>query len=572
MYIKTSIGRRVVCSVGVAALLTSVAAIPATAQEPVPVADSIVAPAASNNGFGNIDSKRKGSITIHKHEHQQGEQIKPGNPETGEYQGDPKEGISGVEFTYYKLGLDLKKDNKDWDKLGKFTGSVPQDACTAEGLEKLKKDFPNLESPGKKATTGDNGQAKIDGLDLDGYLICETNAPANVIDRAAPFIVTLPYPYTSDGQGDKDKTTKWIYDVHVFPKNAKTRLNKTVESQDKHGLGIGSEVRFPVTAEVPRIAEGRTFKHFYLVDPMDPRFKKDSLKVPSVMLGDTALVEKQDYIVTVKDHMVTVSFTRKGLEKLEKNPGKKVVAIFSGVLEKLDAEKREYGRIQNRAYIYTDTQPKPDGEVPPTDPPTTPPTIPPTDPPNEDDIPPNVTPEVKTFWGNLVIKKIDAADKKTGLKGAKFKVYAAKTPYPDNKGQCSKEYDPKDVVKKAGKTGEDLEVTTDDQGRAEFQGLFVSDDQNDPKSKDFRCYVLVETAAPAGFVTPQGENAAHAVAVEIGKTPDNEYGATISNVKRDVPEIPLTGGRGVTLMLLAGGILMIIAIGAGVVVVRRARD
>lgn len=571
MYIKTSIGRRVVCSVGVAALLTSVAAIPATAQEPVPVADNIVAPAASNNGFGNIDSKRKGSITIHKHEHQQGEQIKPGNPETGEYQGDPKEGISGVEFTYYKLGLDLKKDNKDWDKLGKFTGSVPQDACTAEGLEKLKKEFPKMETEGKKVTTDSSGKAKIENLDLDGYLVCETNAPANVIDRAAPFIVTLPYPYTSDGRGDKDKTTKWIYDVHVFPKNAKTRLNKTVEQQQNHGFSIGSEVRFPVTAEVPRIADGRTFKHFYLVDPMDPRFKKDSLKVPSVTLDGTLLENNKDYVVTVKEHMVTVSFTRQGLEKLAKSAGKKVVAVFSGELEKLDAEKREYGRIQNRAYIYTDTQPKPDDGVPP-EPPITPPTIPPTDPPNEDDIPPNVTPEVKTFWGNLVIKKIDAADKKTGLAGAKFKVYAAKNPYPNSSGECSKEYDPKDVVKKAGKTGEDLEVTTNDQGTAEFQGLFVSDDQNDPKSKGFRCYVLVETAAPAGFVTPQGENAAHAVAVEIGKTPENEYGATISNVKRDVPEIPLTGGRGVTLMLLAGGILMIIAIGAGVVVVRRARD
>ncbi|MFI5505442.1 SpaH/EbpB family LPXTG-anchored major pilin [Corynebacterium kutscheri] len=567
---KTSIGRRVIASLGVVALLASGSFAPVSAEESLGGAGAAQNNQAAAATFGNIDATRKGSVKIHKHLHQDGSSAPSvGNPRTGDYIGSPSEGIDGVEFTYYKLGLDLTKQ-EGWDKLNGYT--VPADACTSAGLsDAVKQQFPNATQAGV-VTTANGGKADASNLAVDAYLFCETKAPADVVDRAAPFIVTIPFPDTAENQPNLPTPSNgWLYDVHVFPKNGKTKLGKTVEQQEKHGLSIGSEVFFPVTAEVPRIAENNVFKYFYIVDPMDPRFAQESLGVESVTLNNVPLTKDEEYKVNVTGSLVTVSFTREGLVKLKLNPGQEVKAIFKGKLEKLDYDGLEFGKIKNRAYVYSETEPKPGDNVPPTEPPTNPPTTPPTTPPPGDNPPPGGTPEVNTFWGDLILNKVDAGDNKTPLKGAKFKIYPATTPYPATPEECAKDFGDNPAVKQAGTAGADLEVVSDDQGKVEFKGLFVSDDQNEPKSKNFRCYVVVETEAPAGFVTPQGDNAKFAVAVKVGKTAEGQYDLVVKNKKRDTPDLPLTGGQGVALMLIAGGILMIIAVGAGFVFVRRMR-
>ncbi|VEH06005.1 SpaH/EbpB family LPXTG-anchored major pilin [Corynebacterium kutscheri] len=566
---KTSIGRRVIASLGVVALLASGSFAPVSAEESLGGAGAAQNNQAAAVYFGNVDKTKKGSVTIHKHEHQDGS--KPavvGNHRTGEYTGTPAEGIDGVKFTYFKLGLDLSTQ-AGWDALQNY--GTPPNACTGDDLSaEVKQKFPQATKVGT-VTTANGGKADVTGLDVDAYLFCETDAPADVVDRAAPFIVTIPFPDTAENQQNlPTPTNAWLYDVHVFPKNGKTKLGKTVEQQEQHGLSIGSEVRFPVTAQVPRIADGNVFKHFYIVDPMDPRFAQDSLGVESVTLNNLPLTLDTDYKVTVTGSLVTVSFTQSGLTKLKLNPGTEVKAIFKGKLERLDHAGLDAGKIKNRAYVYSDTEPKPGDDNPPAEPPTTPPTTPPLTPP-PGPTPPGGTPEVNTFWGDLTLKKVDAGDSDTPLEGAKFKVYPAAIPYPATADQCSKDYGNNSAIKKAGTTGEDLEAISDKDGKVEFKGLFVSDDQNDPKSKEFRCYVVVETEAPAGFVTPQGENAKFAVAVKIGKNAEGSYDLTVKNNKRDTPDLPLTGGQGVALMLIAGGILMIIAVGSGFVFVRRMR-
>ena len=115
-------------------------------------------------------------------------------------------------------------------------------------------------------------------------------------------------------------------------------------------------------------------------------------------------------------------------------------------------------------------------------------------------------------------------------------------------------------------------VTSDKDGNVHFEGLFVSDDQNDPKSAQQRCYVLVETEAPTGFVTPKDGAAVFPVAVKIGQTATTTYDAKVENVKRDTPELPLTGGKGVLFLMIAGGLLLLVAVGAGFVFVRRINE
>ena len=57
--------------------------------------------------------------------------------------------------------------------------------------------------------------------------------------------------------------------------------------------------------------------------------------------------------------------------------------------------------------------------------------------------------------------------------------------------------------------------------------------------------------------------------MKIGQTAAEEYDAKVENVKRDTPELPLTGGKGVLFLMIVGGLLLLVAVGAGFAFVRR---
>ncbi|MFS0263834.1 SpaH/EbpB family LPXTG-anchored major pilin [Corynebacterium striatum] len=557
---STTLGRRLACAVGASVLIASGTGFAAPAAigqnaEPTAAAETAAEPKVE---LGNIDFSKKGSLTINKHLHQDGTSA-VGDPATGEYKGSPAEGVEGVEFTIYKIkDIDLSTQ-AGWEAVNNYT--IPANPANDTNLEEA-----------AVVKTGADGKVKTDPLPLGAYLVVETDAPADIVDRANPFVVTLPYPDTAANDDRLGKRSEnWLYDVNVFPKNGKVTLDKTIEMQSQYGLNIGSEVRFPVTATIGKIDEDSVYKYFQVVDPMDTRFKKESLGVSSVKLNGVEL-DSSDYTISIQDYLVTVSFTQAGLGKLKNAAGQDLVVTFTGKLDRLVNEDapENFGRILNQAYVYSDTVRNPGESTPPETPPSTPPTTPPSTPPVTT-TPPGGTPLVKQFWGDLKIQKLDKGTAKP-LKDAEFKIYPAKDPYPAN-GVCSAEYDPERPVQVEGVgEGNDLVVKSDDQGNVHFEGLFVSDDQNDPKSAEFRCYVLVETKAPAGYVTPEDGKQVFPVQVKIGQTAAEEYDAKVENVKRDTPNLPLTGGKGVLMLMVAGGLLLLVAIGAGVVFVRRINE
>lgn len=551
---RTTIGRRLACAVGASALILSGAGFAAPALAQTEPSANV---AAAN--YGNIDFTKQGRIIINKHLHQEDGSSAVGDPATGDYKGTPTEGLNGVTFKIYKIkNIDLSKQ-EGWEAVNKY--NIPADPTKDDNLKEV-----------DTVTTANGGKATTKDLSVAAYVVYETDAPADVIDRASPFVVTLPYPDTT-ANDDRlgERTNTWLYDVNVFPKNGKTKLNKTVEMQNTYGLNVGSEVHFPVTAVIPKVAEDKVFKYFQVIDPMDPRFDQESLGVESVTLNGKAL-ESDDYTVAGDGSRVIVSLTSQGLGKLKNAAGQELKVVFKGKLKSLDNGKpEEFGRILNQAYVYSDTESNPGQSTPPSTPPIWPVTTPPNTPPVTT-TPPGGTPLVKQFWGDLRILKVDKGDGKTGLEGAKFKIYPAKNPYPIN-GTCGPEYDKNAPVQVNGTgNGNDLVVTSDKNGNVHFEGLFVSDDQNDPgKSAAQRCYVLVETEAPTGFVTPK-DGTVFPVAVKIGQTATTTYDAKVENVKRDTPDLPLTGGKGVLFLMIAGGLLLLVAVGAGFVFVRRINE
>lgn len=226
------------CAAGIAAAACAVAisAAPALAQ--------------TTPEYGNIDTSKTGSININQHLHQSGSTPIIGNPAGPDTI--PTDGVDGVTFTAHKIDLDLSKA-ENWDKLSDL--KVPADACvnpaTIGGY--------NTTQVGTDVTEN-GGKANFENLPVAAYLVGETDAPAEVADRAAPFIVTVPFPDATNSKG-------WLYDVNVYPKNATAGVNKKVAPQEN--VGLGSEVKFLVTVTVPQIAAGNSFASFIIQGPMD---------------------------------------------------------------------------------------------------------------------------------------------------------------------------------------------------------------------------------------------------------------------------------------------------------------
>lgn len=469
---------------------------------------------AAPQELGNIDFDREGSLTVHKYLHQV-------NPNDGDISQAPADGdftdpVAGVVFTAYPLlkdgeGLDLSIAG-NWDQLA---GLTPGDGCTAPaGYE--------LGAPIVLPTTDNQGAASV-ALPIGAYQVCETSAPASIIDSASPFIVTIPMPHESG----------WVYDVHAYPKNGEGTIEKSIEEQQETGLG--SVVRFPVTVPIP--TTGDEWTGFAIRDTLDNRLTPVAPADMAVTVDGTPL-DPSYYTLTVAGQQITMNFTEAGLVWLNEGPnaqaGKKIQVVFAGTVTTLGN-----GTITNEAELW----PNNPGFDPSVNPP----------------IPSN---EVETHWGNLAVQKRAAGTSgdEGRLNGAVFEVYNAADPYA---ADCSTSEAAGDPVTVNGET----EFTSAGTGVISIPGLFVSDNVNPVIDAQQRCYVLKEVAAPSGYVLPADPFTA--VTVKIGETTVSDN-VDIVNTQQDVPELPLTGAAG-QVLLIAGGAAAV-AVAVGLVLMNRRRQ
>ena len=501
------------------------------------LAPSAVATETPN--YGNIKTEVKGSLAIHKHLTGGGKDI--GTP-TGTAQNADDKGpaVEGVVFTAYPITDINLKDPAGWDTISDLSkAGVPDSACTNPAAPTL--GAHKFGTPKVSPATNDEGLATITEMPVQAYLVCETTTPGNIVQKAKPFVVTVPHPNTAAGADGQ-----WIYDVHVYPKNEAISVEKSIQEQKLNGYGVGSLIKFPVSSTAPTLDAKSFYKYFQLRDTLDDRLT--AVTATEVSLEGTTL-DPTDYKVDTKGQTVTVTFTAEGLKKIKAAPGKKVSAVFQGKV----TEARN-GAITNRAQVISDTV---YAEQPPT----------PEEPPANPENPPTSN-EVTSRWGDLLIKKVDnhqQGQDKAGLQGAQFQLYKAKNAYA---GTCTKDKEG-DPIAINGETT----LTTDAQGAINVKGLFISDsidgaNRDNQKDATARCYVLVETKAPAGYVLPAGDGAVTPVKIEVGAvTTDN---VTIENTKQSVPGLPLTGANGMLILTASGASLLMIAVGS--VLVARYRE
>lgn len=460
---------------------------------------------AAPQDYGNIDPDRSASLTVHKYLHQNDTVM--GDISEAPAAGTFTDPVADVVFTAYPLlvngaPLDLEEAS-NWDGLNAIE---PGTACTAPAGY-------TLGAPVVLPATDAQGTATV-ALPIGAYQVCETSAPAQIVDRATPFILTIPMPY-QDG---------WVYDVHAYPKNGEGTIVKSVEPQQETGLG--SVVRFPVTVPVPSMQQAWT--GFAIRDTLDARLAPVAA-TDVVVTADGVALDPSFYTIAIDGQQVTMDFTAAGVAWLNEGPnahvGTEIQVVFAGTVIAVGD-----GAITNQAELWPNN--------PGFDPTVRPP------------LPSN---EVTTYWGDLEVqKRVAGTTGTTGtLNGAVFEVYNAVDPYA---ADCSTAEPTGSAVAVNGQT----EFTSAGTGLISIAGLFVSDSVNPAIDAQERCYVLKEVAAPAGFVLPADPFTA--VAVGIGTTTAAEN-VEIENTQQTVPALPMTGAAGQVILLTAGIGAIGIAIG-----------
>lgn len=170
-----------------------------------------------------IDTTQKGTLTINKYEGTDPDKSKD-------------KPLAGVEFTIWKVA-DIEQDSSSSSKVGfKYTpvnglGLVEDDFTsnatdaqeyTDDIYEKVLKKLNTKIKDGtigkgtKETTVLDESNhiasAKFENLDLGLYLVQETKAPSQIVNKTANFLVSVPMT--------NEAGTAWNYDVVAEPKNA----------------------------------------------------------------------------------------------------------------------------------------------------------------------------------------------------------------------------------------------------------------------------------------------------------------------------------------------------------------
>ncbi len=364
---------------------------------------------------------------------------------------------------------------------------------------------------GKKTMITDTqGIAKFSSLPVGLYLVEETAAPEvapnAAVTKSLPFLITVPLTDPSD-------PTRWVYDVHAYPKNVISEVEKSVTDAPVYALG--EEITYSIDSTIPG---GSQTTKYVVTDKLDPKLKYLSTTVHIAGVATT------DFTTTHVDGLVTVtlgaSARKAAFDALQTNPTAKVTVSHK-------AQVITAGEISNDATLTFQREDEHVTEVPST--------------------------VVETKFGGINILKKDRDGK--SLAGAIFEVHASHT--PDFATAV------KVMVNGTGQwqTGADGKVT--------INGLRYSNwadgKQITEGEPGYNHYWLVETKAPAGFellakpipftVTSQ---IASAATIEVVNTPHNAGGT-----------LPLTGAAGTTGLVIAG--LALIAVGGGAVAFSRSR-
>jgi fimbrial isopeptide formation D2 family protein/LPXTG-motif cell wall-anchored protein len=302
-----------------------------------------------------------------------------------------KEPVSGASFTAYQV-LALTQ-NTDGTNTGEGTyvvtdafvdvidanvdltdtGYLQSAGALFGSTEELEAIIPQLLSASKNVTNGVNftednstaGKYVATDLPLGVYLVVETAVPDNYNISTSSFLVTIP---EWDGDANNGEGA-WNYSIEAQPKDNPVTIDKTTNGLDQDVYAIGDNVPFTITAAIPDYgvvsgkdvaftaemtdAEYNSIK-YVITDTMtdaftltDEQFAAITVKVNDDVLkkatsltqlkarGEQNSTDKADYFVAKEvkatgETVITITFSWTALDKYQ---GNNVVVDYSAVLD-----------------------------------------------------------------------------------------------------------------------------------------------------------------------------------------------------------------------------------------------
>lgn len=476
-----------------------------------------------------IDTDAKGSIVIHK---------RAGLESNVRATGKELNDVSGTPLAKAKFKIErVKKDaNTEFD----FSKSADLEAAVALNAATVAGESNRLVEVLAPTATDAEGKVSKNELPVGVYLVTETEAPEGYV-KGAPFLVFIP---TSDN--DAATADKWIYDVHVYPKNTNVPVVKKVEDAGKHE---GDDIVYTIEtgAVKPRDEQNGKIKRYIIKDTIyntEPSVRfADAASVLEVKIGNQApLTAGADYKVELdaagKNVTITFLSDKAFTDLTNAVKADPAVKVSTKLKMAVGADFNIKKGIENGAELKTAPNVDSDDDT------TT--------------IPGNT---VKSYFGKLKIVK---KGNKNGalLEGAKFEVYNCNAAGTAPEG---------DKLFPTGGPNQDGIFVTGANGEVVFPVMHVTNIADNAPVPTVKKYCVKEVEAPAGYALPT--NPVTPIDFKLtdfpGQADDNvttlEMAKEIENEKRITPELPLTGGAGIALFILGGAGL----IGAGTMAARR---
>lgn len=457
----------------------------------------------------NIDTAKKGSITIHK-------MLNPDStkPATGEQDTSAKgTALQGVKFTVTKLSLTLDT-NADLEKAANLT---------ADGAEQYKTDEATT------VTTNGDGVAKFADLAVGVYLV-EEQAPVagqkliadgqeiqpDTLVPAKPFVVRIPM---TNATGDE-----WNYNVHVYPKNSTDLVKKEVVDAGKNE---GDTITYTISVSAPLLV-GDNFRTKFEVQDNFDKDKLENVKITEIKVNGATVPAEQYTVTGPNDGKIKAAFNTTaqadGKDKVNYDiPNNATVEVT------VTADIKAAGKIVNEAIRIDRDSSMTEGQDDRTKP----------------------TNKVVTYEGKVKVTKTGLNDQP--LEGAQFDLYT-----------CTADGDGTFTL------GTKIDsYTTAADGTFVTKGLHVTDYENDAEAPNATVsnYCLQETKAPAGYVTPEGDKAITQFTLTRADIANeaNTYLTVkaldaIKNTPSDTPDLPLTGGQGIALLVVLGVGVAVLAV------------
>lgn len=207
------------------------------------------------------EDETSGTLTLYKSIPENGKEV------------DEQEPVSGAGFTAYQIA-GLTSDGKYVVTENFKTVSGLSNLFTADGgltyqstsdLETL---IPSLQEKSENVSNGANGRVYTsteDGvkagkyvfgeMELGIYLVVETTVPNDFITTSQSFLVSIPEWIEEHEENNVKVEGKWNYDVTAYPKNEQMVVDKKIANSDgdvsEDTKAIGDTVPFKITAKVP---------------------------------------------------------------------------------------------------------------------------------------------------------------------------------------------------------------------------------------------------------------------------------------------------------------------------------